>query len=63
MNTRLRSKSIRLNKVISRLPEYAASIGVSVVTKSRGQDCEIRPPDRIFIQNNNGVTSHIVERI
>lgn len=36
MNTRLRSKSIRLKKAISRLHEYAESIGISVVTQSKG---------------------------
>ena len=61
MYTRLRSMSIRLNNTISRLYECAEFIGVSEVTQSKGQDCEIRPPDRTFIQNN-GVTFHIVER-
>lgn len=63
MYTRLRSMSIRLNNTISRIYECAEYMGISVVTQSKGQDCEIRPPDRIFIQNNNGVTSHNVERI
>ena len=61
MYTRLRSMSIRLNNTINRLYECAVFIGVFVVTQSKGQDCEIRQPDRTFIQNN-GVTSHIVER-
>ena len=61
MYTRLRSLGIRLDNTISRLYECAELIGISVVTQSKGQDCEIRPPDRTFIQNN-GVTSHIVER-
>jgi hypothetical protein len=61
MYTRLRSMSIRLNNTISRIYECAEYMGISVVTQSKGQDCEIRPPDRTFIQNN-GVTSYIVER-